>query len=447
MTCRLWKATDVPRRTRGPGLAAVLPFLLQGALLSAADAQSGLLAIRSGTTVLLADENSPITAGHGPGAALLADNTSRAGEALPDAPVADAAAVANARAAGRFHSSLIAQNDDVAHVASDDPQATKSSQQETTNGAVVTGVVSDLRGGLIPNAAVKLVNKSGTLTREGSSDAEGRYTFRDLPADSYTVTVSAPGLETIVLSDMPVSAGDRFEVPEVPLPLARTKADVEVFAGEEQVATEQLHIQEQQRVFGVFPNFYTSFIWDAAPLNRKQKFSLMLHSTLDPVQFGTTALIAGVEQATNRYPAYGQGVQGYAKRYGAAYADSFTGRFLGSALFPSIFGQDPRYFYQGTGTVSSRAWHAVSSAFICRGDSGHRQLYYSHILGNLSAGALSNLYHPGRDRGVGLTFGNAFIGLGASAGVNLVREFVLKGFTHKVPDYAKGKPTGDALQQ
>lgn len=355
-------------------------------------------------------------------------------EFLPEAPVAGHIALAAALQA--------AQSEFSQSSAAGAPQ-----QAQSTGTAILTGVVSDTRGGLIAGAAVKLASKDGAVQREGKSDPAGRYTFSDLPQGSYTVTLAAPGLETVVLSDMPVGGGEKFEVPEVPLPLARTRADVEVFAGQEQVATEQLHIQEQQRVLGVFPNFYTSFIWDAAPLNRKQKFSLMFHATLDPVQFGTTAIVAGIEQADNRFPAYGDGIEGYAKRYGAAYADSFIGRFLGSAVFPSVFGQDPRYFYQGTGTAGSRVWHAVSSAVICRGDSGHRQVHYSHILGNLSAGAISNVYHPDRDRGLGLTFSNALIGLGGSAGVNLVREFVLKGFTTKVPGYAKGKPPNTELKQ
>ena len=355
-------------------------------------------------------------------------------EALPEAPVAGHIALAAALQAAQTE---MGQN----------PAGGAPQPAQATGTAILTGVVSDTRGGLIAGAAVKLASKDGAVQREGKSDQEGRYTFSDLPQGSYTVTLAAPGLETVVLSDMPVGGGEKFEVPEVPLPLARTRADVEVFAGQEQVATEQLHIQEQQRVLGVFPNFYTSFIWDAAPLNRKQKFSLMFHATLDPVQFGTTAIVAGIEQADNRFPAYGDGIEGYAKRYGAAYADSFIGRFLGSAVFPSVFGQDPRYFYQGTGTVRSRVWHAMSSAVICRGDSGHRQVHYSHILGNLSAGAISNVYHPDRDRGLGLTFSNALIGLGASAGVDLVREFVLKGFTTKVPGYAKGKPLNTELKQ
>ncbi len=82
---------------------------------------------------------------------------------------------------------------------------------------------------------------------------------------------------------------------------------------------------------------------------------------------------------------------------------------LGSAVFPSLLHQDPRYFYQGTGSVTSRIWHALSSAIICRGDNGRRQFNYSHVLGNFAAGGISNLYRPEEDRGVGLTVENALL--------------------------------------
>ena len=71
---------------------------------------------------------------------------------------------------------------------------------------------------------------------------------------------------------------------------------------------------------------------------------------------------------------------------------------LGAAVLPSILHQDPRYFYQGSGSIGSRAWHALSSAFICRGDNGNRQFNFSHILGNFAAGGISNLYRPDNDR-------------------------------------------------
>jgi hypothetical protein len=215
--------------------------------------------------------------------------------------------------------------------------------------------------------------------------------------------------------------------------------NVQVTVTEEQIAEEQVTAQIQQRVFGVFPNFYTSFLWDAAPLKPKQKFRLAIRSATDPVTFFTTGFLAGIQQARDTYPDYGQGAEGYAKRYGADYGDLFIGRMLGAAVLPSILHQDPRYFYQGTGTITSRTWHALSSALICRGDNGRRQFNYSHILGNFAAGGISNLYRPEADRGVLLAIDNALLHTAANAAGNLAREFALKNITTKVPAYAKGK--------
>ncbi|MBV9405977.1 MAG: hypothetical protein JO211_11575 [Acidobacteriaceae bacterium] len=111
-----------------------------------------------------------------------------------------------------------------------------------------------------------------------------------------------------------------------------------------------------------------------------------------------------MSQWQNEYPGYGQGAQGYGKRMGAAYADSFDGTLLGNALFPALLHQDPRYFRKGTGSFSSRLLYAVSTTVICKGDNGHWQPNYSNVLGNLAAGGIANLYYPSSDRGVGLTF-------------------------------------------
>jgi hypothetical protein len=113
---------------------------------------------------------------------------------------------------------------------------------------------------------------------------------------------------------------------------------------------------------------------------------------------------------------------------------------LGSAVFPSLFHQDPRYFYQGTGSITSRTWHALSFAFICRGDNGLRQFNYSHILGNFAAGSLSNLYRPAENRGLAFTVQNALLHTATNAFGNLAREFALKNITHKIPTSAKGRP-------
>ena len=156
---------------------------------------------------------------------------------------------------------------------------------------------------------------------------------------------------------------------------------------------------------------------------------------------GVTGAVAGIEQADNAFSGYGQGAQGYAKRYGAAYADLVSGTFLGSAIFPSLLKQDPRYFYKGTGSRKSRFFYAVANAVICKGDNGHWQPNYSFILGDLAAGGISNLYYPAQNRnGVSLTFENMGIAVGGGAVGNVVQEFFLKRFTSHAPATEQAKP-------
>src|SRR4029077_10209307 len=144
---------------------------------------------------------------------------------------------------------------------------------------------------------------------------------------------------------------------------------------------------------------------DAAPLSSKQKFELAWKSTVDPITFGVTGAIAGIEQAENRFSGYGQGAEGYGKRFGASYADLVTSTYIGGAILPSLLKQDPRYFYKGTGGKRSRILYALANSVICKGDNGHWQANYSGILGSLAAGGISNLYYPAKDRnGAGLTF-------------------------------------------
>ena len=206
------------------------------------------------------------------------------------------------------------------------------------------------------------------------------------------------------------------------------------------LATEQVQAAEQQRVLGLLPNFYSSYIWDAAPLNARQKYSLALHATIDPVAFLGAGFAAGVQQANDAYKGYGQGASGYGKRFGANFADGTIGLVLSAAVLPSLLHQDPRYFYKGSGTTRSRVLYAISTAFICKGDNGRWQPNYSSLLGGLAAGAISNAYYPSSDRGVSLTVENWLLGTAGDMVGGLVREFVMRRLTHKVPTYEQGKP-------
>jgi hypothetical protein len=306
--------------------------------------------------------------------------------------------------------------------------------------ASISGTVFDINEGMVSGAQVILETQSGQMVRVTTTDEIGSFSFNDLSIGTYKIRIIAVGLEHFESSEVTVHAGDKYQLPRVALPVEAASVNVTVTATEEEIAQEQVIAEIRQRVFGIFPNFYTSFIWNAAPLQPKQKFHLAFRAAVDPVTFLTTGMLAGIQQGRDAYPDYGQGAEGYAKRYGADFGDLFIGRMIGAAVLPSLLHQDPRYFYQGTGSFRSRVWHALSSAFVTRGDNGRSQFNYSHILGNVAAGAISNIYRPDADRGVVLVIDNALLHTAANATGNLVREFGLRRITTKVPSYAKGKP-------
>jgi len=174
------------------------------------------------------------------------------------------------------------------------------------------------------------------------------------------------------------------------------------------VTTEQdLKKEEHQRIVGVVPNFNVSYNFKAPPLTKMQKLSLTMHTNLDPVVFATAAFAAGRDEVFDDFQGYGWGPEGYFKRWGAEYADTFDGNLIGNALLPIVLHQDPRYFRMGTGSIKKRILYSISTTFVCRGDNGKRQPNVSNILGNFIAGGISNAYYPSSDRGVGLTFQNA----------------------------------------
>jgi hypothetical protein len=310
----------------------------------------------------------------------------------------------------------------------DEPQGT----------AQVQGVVQDLQGNTIADATVVLTAPGKLGERTTTTNSDGSFTFDALPAGEFRLIITVSGLDQYTSPEFPVKAGAIVQAPRIALKIS-TSSSVNVYATPDEVAQAQVHEQEQQRVFGVFPNFYTSYIWKAEPMSVRQKYSLAFHALVDPASFLIVAGVAGAEHYNGTYPDYGSGIEGYGKRYGAALADATTSRIVGSAVLPSLLHQDPRYFYQGSGGVRSRTQHAIASVFICRGDNGNPQPNYSHLLGSLTAGAVANAYHPAASRGLGLTFETFGITIGGNIAGNLFREFVLHGLVPSVPLYANGK--------
>jgi hypothetical protein len=197
-----------------------------------------------------------------------------------------------------------------------------------------------------------------------------------------------------------------------------------------EVATEQFKAEEKQRVFGVIPNFYVSYEKDSAPLTAKMKFELALKVSIDPVTAAGATFVSASKQASNS-PNFGQGVSGYGERFGAVAADGFIDILVGGAVLPTLLHQDPRYFYQGTGTTGSRIRHAVLSPFWAKYDNGSWGPNYSSLGGDLASSGLANLYYPKSNRGVGLVFGNFAIGTAERVGASLAQEFLFAKFTHR----------------
>jgi hypothetical protein len=323
---------------------------------------------------------------------------------------------------------------------SDDSSLPDAPQPQQAADATITGTVLDPNHAVVQGARVTLADATGAGLRSAQSGSNGQFELTGLAAGVYTLNVTAPGMNTFTSSQISLQAGQVYIVPAVTLAVSGGRTSVTVNGNEEVLAEQQLHIAEHQRVVGVIPNFYSSYDWNAPPMMAKQKFELSMRSILDPVSFLSVAGLAGAEQYKNVFPAYGSGFEGYSKRYGAAMANHVSGDLLGRAVFPSIFHQDPRYFYKGKGSVRSRMLYAMSAAVIARGDDGKWKPNYSRVLGNLSAAAISNLYYPAADRGGSLVLINGLGGIGVDAAANLIREFILKGITSHVPPGADGQP-------
>jgi Carboxypeptidase regulatory-like domain len=305
--------------------------------------------------------------------------------------------------------------------------------------ASISGTVVDQSGSVIVGAQVRLSrpDQSGSSTsQEVVSGDGGQFTFVNVAPGSFQVTIGAAGLATQVLSGT-IRPGEAYVVPQVVLAVATQVTQVTVGLTPVELAEVQIQDQEKQRVFGIIPNFYVTYVPNAVALTSKQKFELAWKSSVDPFTFVAVGALAGIQQAGDEFSGYGQGAQGYAKRYGASYGDVVIGTFIGSAILPSLLKQDPRYFYRGTGSKRSRILYALASPVICKGDNGQWQPNYSYVLGNFAAGGIANLYYPPSNRdGLGLVLETALIRLGENAVSAVFQEFIVRKLTPNLPTLA-----------
>lgn len=194
--------------------------------------------------------------------------------------------------------------------------------------------------------------------------------------------------------------------------------------GDSEIKKQEQTGTSNDRLFYALPNFLTVETQNVPPLSVGQKFEVVARGSFDYIQMPWYGLLAGVSQAQNSEPGYGQGAVGYTKRFGAYAADGTIENFFAGAILPSVLHQDPRYFQSGRGGFWRRTGYSVSRIFVTRTDSGRHQFNYSEIFGSaISAGISTYSYHPQGDR----TLSNAASVWGTQVGYDTI-TIVVKEF-------------------
>jgi hypothetical protein len=310
-------------------------------------------------------------------------------------------------------------------------QSTAASSHQT---ASIVGTATDVNGDPVPGAIVILQAPQASGNQNVRSivvPESGYFEFHDVPVGTpYQINITSKDFADWTSPAITLEPGQFKIVTGIELRVRTEQTSVQVTYDRLQVATEQFRATENQRIFGFVPNFYVAYDKNAEPLTAKMKFKLALKISVDPITAAGVLFVASAKQAANS-PRFGQGWGPYGERVGAITADGFSDIMIGGAILPSLLHQDPRYFYQGTGTNGSRIRHAVFSPFVARGDNGKWQPNYSSVGGDLGAAGIANLYYPASNRGAGLVFGNFALGTAERIGANLAQEFLFAKFTRR----------------
>jgi hypothetical protein len=322
---------------------------------------------------------------------------------------------------------LIALVGELVLVVSASAQSTEAPNAKTGS---IRGTVTDVGDDPVSDAAVVLHGPAAERLAAVTKD-DGSFAFHDVtPGIAYQITIAAEGFAEWS-SAVTVEPGQEKTVADIKLRILAVQRAVTVNYSSKEVAAQQLKAEEQQRVLGFIPNLYVTYEPHPEPLTTKMKFHLAYKDLTHPVFFVRTAAWAGVQQARDNPSEWRQGANGYGKRLGAGFADGVTGSLISNAILPSLLHQDPRYFYQGTGTKWSRARHAMLAPFVCKGDNGATQPNYSEWGGSLIGYSISAAYYPNSSRTAGHVFENFGIDMGLHIAGSLAQEFILAKFTSK----------------
>jgi carboxypeptidase family protein len=310
-----------------------------------------------------------------------------------------------------------------------EPASAQSNGVPNTKAGSILGTVVDSNNDMIPNATVVLQNPVGGPFTAVTKD-DGSFAFHDvMPGIAYPITIAAAGFAEWN-SSVTVEPGQDKTLTDIKLRIVAVHRAVTVTYSSKEVAAQQVKAEEHQRVLGFIPNIYVTYEPHPEPLSTKMKFHLAYKGLTHPTFFAFEGLWAGVEQAAHT-PDYRQGAEGYGLRFGANLASGSSEALFGNAILPALLRQDPRYFYRGSGTKGSRAWHAIVAPFVCQGDNGKTQPNYSQWGGSLISASLSNTYYPSSNRGAGLVARNFGTSMGLHVVLGLAQEFLLGKFTSR----------------
>jgi hypothetical protein len=215
------------------------------------------------------------------------------------------------------------------------------------------------------------------------------------------------------------------QTPPSPPPASQSQAQTPSSTSQQKSQEEkEIEKQEQsQRILGVVPQFSVTSRQNAPPLTPGEKFHLFAKAAFDPATLGTVGLQAGISQAEDEFPEYGQGAAGYGKRYGASLADEVSSGFFSNFFYSYLLKEDPRYFRLGEGTVKHRMLYSLAQELVCHTDKGGRSFNFQNVLGAFTSGGISNIYYPSAERGFGLTMSRSAIALAYGSMGGLVDEF------------------------
>ena len=312
-------------------------------------------------------------------------------------------------------------------VVSASAQSSEAADIKTGN---IVGKVVDTSDDPISAAHIVLQSPAGDRLTDTTKD-DGSFKFLRIKAGlAYQITVTAEGYGDWN-SSVTLEPGQEKVLIDIKLRILAIHRAVTVSYSSKEVAAQQLRAEEHQRILGFIPNVYVTYERHPEPLTTKMKFDMAYKDLTHPAFFVRVSLWAGVQQIRNSPSEWRQGADGYGKRLGAGLADAATGGLITNAILPSLLHQDPRYFYQGTGTKWSRAWHAISAPFVCKGDNGATQPNYSQLGGSLIAYSISSAYYPNSNRTARHIFGTFGIDMGMHVAGSLAQEFILDKFTRR----------------